>query len=652
MKTRLENLIVKIIVLLFALLPILVNPFGSEIFALPRVWFLYISTSLVVFLFIHSIFIKKDQSIKYTNLHVILLILLIIISLSTIFSQNKIISFYGFSHTHEGLLTWTCYFILFYFGCEYFTSRSKFNVIAKIITLQVILISLLSIINYFFGVTLINWTKVSALSHANSLLKHPSYLGSYILLFWPFTIYTYKNNLFENNFIPSFSILLGFVTLILSFSRGSWIAFLITLIIFLIFFSKNIIHYIKNNFTSFCTLCSIIFLTIILTTVLNYNFTSSIVYHFKSINDHNTASIQVRNLLYYQSLSLLKENWLKGIGPDNYSMSITQHFLPQWEIYNEKITHKAHNFILDSWINFGISGLIILISIIFSIFFLSFKLLKNNLKENDLLAFILFSLISYFISIQFFYFTIDVTPFFWFLLGIACGILIKNNIIRIKTFNIEHLLKEDYVLMKYSLLSLSFASLILISYTASQKIQADILFKRSLNDNELSISISLLEKAINKNSLIPDYYLNLSHLQKQYGEFTGIEDFIDKALQTMKNGTQKIPNDYKLFIALGETYYNRIHDDEGKNNYLEKAHRALLTAKKLYPNNSKNYYLLGEIYRLREDNENAIRHWQKCLLLNNNNTQCLYSMYKIHKQKNDYKIADEFYKKYITLIKN
>ena len=98
---------------LLIFIPILFNPIGFDVFALPRVFFLYFIVTILAFLAVLDIWQKPRVGIIYNKLLVLILLFWFLVIFSVFFAQDKHTAFWGYPWDYEGLFAWLAYFIVF-----------------------------------------------------------------------------------------------------------------------------------------------------------------------------------------------------------------------------------------------------------------------------------------------------------------------------------------------------------------------------------------------------------------------------------------------------------------------------------------------------------------------------------------------------------
>ncbi len=397
-----EKIIHKLISLSLFILPLVVLPTG--IFPLsyntPKIFLLYsICAVLLILLLI------KYKDLCFDKSDIVLLVFIFLAFISTIFSVNVKTSIFGAFNRHEGLLTFCCYYILYYCAKYYFRP----NKITKNIILVVIsLICILSILQYYNvpGIEYIfNHSAAGTFGNRN-------FFGSFISICLPLLICLY---LFKGNKIYLIITTLVFYSMLASLTRSAWIAFIIYCIIGFIYIIKIKDKKVLKNFGLLSIAFIIAFLVFFISNpnaILNRG--------AKTISEisTNTSFGSGRGTIWRAALKIIGDNPIIGCGPDaflselarNNNDYLTNEIYPTLKAYPD----KAHNEFLQIASTIGIPAL--LIYLIFLILTIK-KLIKNNIYANKIVFVILLSIISYLIQSFFNISTIGVAPIFWIILG-------------------------------------------------------------------------------------------------------------------------------------------------------------------------------------------------------------------------------------------
>lgn len=241
--------------------------------------------------------------------------------------------------------------------------------------------------------------------------SHPNILGGYLFLAFILVLggYLYfAKNKKERIFLLTLLIII-FTGLIVSFSRSSWLTFvLINLFLLFYFLIKKEFNYLKK--------VSIVYIFLLLFFSFFFSLNKDLfLTRVKMENRLEQQSILERTVLINESKDVIKENWLLGVGLGNYTLFSYQNDLEQRPIWQHQ---PVHNIYLLIWSELGIFGFLIFGFLISVVIFKNVNFLK--IEKNNYKIFLLLNLFGLLIIglfdhwIYSFYFGIII---FWILFG-------------------------------------------------------------------------------------------------------------------------------------------------------------------------------------------------------------------------------------------
>lgn len=380
---------------------------------------LYISIPFLMFIYIKDIIDSKRKIDIYDYLFYILTIAGII---STIFSINKGISLFGKDFRHEGFLSVLSYYLLF-INWKHNGRSEDIRKFIKLIVIIAILNSIYAILQIYTDFDfIIRFSDDKRM--AFGLCINPNFFGSLIVTVLSIVVCNFlmnKKSLKSEYLI----IILLFISLINSQSTGPFIT-LILLILFLIIFL-----YIKKSLVlkKLLVLCLILITTYTSIYCINKYVYKSSKCEMCSINETIKNGGNGRIGIWKNSLGIVKDNFLVGVGFDNFylaypnakidssiSFTITGDTVEKSEFKQYYIIDNAHNVYLHTLTTTGIIGLIPYLLLCLLTFI-------KGLKSNDKLMFILLSgFVAY--SIQAFanISVIEVAPIYFIIIGLILSI--------------------------------------------------------------------------------------------------------------------------------------------------------------------------------------------------------------------------------------
>lgn len=421
-----------LIIIINSVVPLIIWPYGSDYFYYPKILIIYFVVLLALFI-CYMGYKNRSIDIKLRSEFIAVLLFLFLVILSTIFSKFQEQSFWGRPFRWEGALTYLSYFIILYLSylCSYKIEYIK--IIVNCILVSSSIISIYALFQYF-GLDPIPRDSIRASWAFTSFatLGNPNFLGSYISIVFPISLFLYlwSSKRLSSTFLFISSVL-TYSALICARSRSAWVGVAFSMVVIVILFYKVIIKEYKR-------LVLILTVLIIVTIALNNFHGGSISAKFDSLvsdyktvtskSDEKSTAGSQRIFIWSRTMDYVFERPLLGSGPDTFEkvfkMSPEEaklHFESE-SVYVD----KAHNDYLQIIITMGFPALIIYIIFLAMVTFKSFSNIQK--KQYDRYTICLLSAAIAYIAQAFFNISVvSVAPLFWSVLGLLMG---SNNINR------------------------------------------------------------------------------------------------------------------------------------------------------------------------------------------------------------------------------
>ena len=301
-------------------------------------------------------------------------------------------------------------FIAFYFVLKHtIKNRNNLFTMVSLFILSSSFVALIGVSQKYLGVNLnINaWIDEEMFSDNKirvfSTLDNPNVLGEYLLFAIPVclgSIYYFKNKLCK--LFAGLNLILLFFCMLLTLSRGAWLGLIFALILFILLRDKKFL--------------SLIFFLAFLSPIF---IPKSFIQRFMSIGNITDTSTSYRVGIWRGALKIIKDFWPIGIGLG------TDNFVYVYQKYALSASYAlhSHNFYLQILIDFGITGLFL----VFTIIFLFYKklLVENKFLHDDFIKTFKISLCSGFFGylIQSLtdntWYNYRIVFLFWFMIGVA-----------------------------------------------------------------------------------------------------------------------------------------------------------------------------------------------------------------------------------------
>lgn len=419
--SKLDNIAKVTVILALSVIPAVFVPLGgtTDHFYLPKVAAMIVLVlSFLAVLAINKIRFK--DIVQKDRINISLFIYFILLAASVYAAENKVFAIIGVPGRWEGLVTITLYMFLFITARLYLVPDEG---LFKIILVTAIIVSIYGILQtmnfdpFPRDVLRENWS-----SRAFSTMGNPNFLGSYIVLIIPTSIYFYIIN---KNITGLTAYAILFYCLLSTGTRGAWLGTIASIMAF------AAIHYMyfrysKGEFTRYIILLVI---TILLLALYNFNTEGAFIDRFLSIardanefltkGDRADYSGANRGFIWKRVAELIKKRPLAGYGIENLGEAFKKYYTQDMiELWNEvRYLDKAHNEYLHIAVTSGIPSLLVYLT------FISQIILKGlfRLKNCKTALLILSSVIGYMTAAFFNISVVSVAYVYWIFLGLLAG---------------------------------------------------------------------------------------------------------------------------------------------------------------------------------------------------------------------------------------
>ena len=210
---------------------------------------------------------KKSKFIlKAKKYNILFLAFSLFVILSTVFSEYKNIALYGYPDRYEGMFTWLSYAIFFFVTTQLFTKKENRKLLQKALFFSGIIVSLIGAFQFFEldifqtyqgrkmilpieRYNLIDVLKFNFPKHQiYSTLFNTNNVGSFIALFFPFTILMFLNEFkIKIKIVYGVLSLLFFINFLGCRSRAGYLGVIISVVISSIIYLISVFYLKKNR---------------------------------------------------------------------------------------------------------------------------------------------------------------------------------------------------------------------------------------------------------------------------------------------------------------------------------------------------------------------------------------------------------------------
>uniref|UniRef100_A0A7C3RM19 Tetratricopeptide repeat protein n=1 Tax=Dictyoglomus thermophilum TaxID=14 RepID=A0A7C3RM19_DICTH len=484
-----------------------------DVSELPKVTLIRILGGLALLLIgLWLILGKREFILPPKSVSIWIFLFLISWILSTIFSTNFYLSFFGSYMRQMGFLSYFFYFVIFFLIYDVVDSQKEQNYFFWAIIFSTVIVTFVGILQIY---RLMPWfERVRTESRIISTLGHADFLGHFLVMVIPIIlskIYTsekyYSKILYLLIFLSSFLVLLG------SYTRGSWIAFIISLVFYYGYMFLRNRNFIKKN-----SIITILLIVGMIFTVGVFYFTEQEYYikrqnlgvfslkeRFQSIGvGLGVTQSNPRVLTWRDSINLFTDKILKsprlliGLGHETFSFNFTPYKSLDLARYDrgKGYPDREHNEFLDILFPLGIFGLLSFCMILINTFRNGIYMIDKIPNSERILylgvisgwiGFIIQSLVLFGLSATYLYFW-SLTAF----ILLSYKFYDSDKVWKIDVRNLPHMLKSILFIM------FTFISLFSI-YISARFFRAEVFYRFGLDysvSGDAGKASALFEEAI------------------------------------------------------------------------------------------------------------------------------------------------------------
>lgn len=311
--------------------------------------------------------------------------------ISSLFAKDKVYSFLGlYPRLNNSFLIYFIWAVFILAGLI-FLNKARTSLLIKIICLVGGIIAVTALIqNTGIGFYV---SPEASISNPNprvpGLLGNPNFTSMYLVMVLPFLLYKFfaQNNRKFSQLVYGTVLFLAILTILILTSRGALIGLGAIFASFLVYFValKK-----QKEFIWLLLIC-------IITSVLGYTFLN--VYRGDSFGKAQTISatnVSTRITAWNQSIKIIEANPILGVGPGNFHLAYEKFGSGDSLVESSGSFDDAHNVLLQLAATSGIPFLFVFLLLLFLLMLRAFKIF---IRQKDLLAGTLASVILSFLVV-------------------------------------------------------------------------------------------------------------------------------------------------------------------------------------------------------------------------------------------------------------
>lgn len=630
LKSFLGQTIYIIFLALAIITPLLFTTQTTEIYEIPKMYFVYFASTILLTLTVTKFIVDKKIKLPTGAVTISLTIFILIQVISTLFSQDKFTSIFGYpTRLNGGLISQFAYLVIFLTGLiNLNTQKAKSFLIA--IVFAAVAVSAWGIPSHFDAdpsclvltgkLTSACWQKeFDPTLRIFSTLGQPNWLASYLTLILPISLafsLFYKENKAKLIFAAASATI--FFAIILTNSRAGLLGLLVS---FAVFAALVGIKTIKTNI-KFITALGIVF--VIIATFFGTNLisrTKDLVTSQKqvrleltqtttptqsSLTSGGTESSQIRLIIWRGAIDVFKSSPLLGTGPETFVSSyykfrpLAHNQTTEWQFFY----NKAHNEFLNYAANTGLLGLLSYLVFLAITILTIYKSKEVTIVERAVIS----AILGYLTTIFFGFSTVATQTIFFLLIVAALSGKTKFVTLQIN-FLKNSLIQKTFVAITL-LVGLFVSTLFVRLYFA------ETLAKRALSTSGTTELIAyrnaITTSPVNNPYLATDFAYAISSYVSEITNTQNKSKLITEVNDLEKEASSLSPNNYLINQRIAKTYLLIAQENPI---YQENATFYAGKLTQMAPTNPESFLILAKVQISSDQKDQAIISIKKALEL-------------------------------------
>jgi O-antigen ligase/Flp pilus assembly protein TadD len=646
---------------LFGVVPLLLTPWNYELFEYNKMMAVYALTVIIVGAWIIKMIAQREIRISRTPLDIPILLFLGSQLLSSLFSIDPHVSWFGYySRFNGGMLSIISYVLLFYAFISNWTNLTYLTNLIKVALGTGTVVAVFGVAERL-GVDKHLWVQ-DVQNRVFSTLGQPNWLAAYLValapLTWALMLQVQSSKFKVQSFIGGAIATLLFIVLLFTRSRSGLFGFAVADAIFWALVLRSHLWPEKvRPFLAFVILHSAFLLVIFFNgthveaidrwmtleswknrfdqqTTNNKQQTTPSQIQGTLLEYGGTESGKIRKYVWQAAINAWQSSTkakLIGTGTETFAFAffryrpVEHNLTSEWDfLYN-----KAHNEYLNYLATTGLLGLgsYLLFIGAFIIWFLKFSIFKFQ---------ICLALFAGWVSIlvtNFFGFSVVVTNLFLFLFPAMIFVISdKPKMIR-RTIK--------FPVFPIFLSQLLLLALLAIHWYADTQFASGYRFSHA---GEFSSAIPLLKKAVDLNPIEPLYH---DEYAAALAGLAQTDELLRQSLTENDKALATSPQNVNFWKTRTKIFYSYSNLDPQWN---KAAIEALEKAGSLAPTDPKVFYNLAILYGRQEDNKKSIELLEKTISLKANYRDAYYALWVFYTETKQPQKAREILQNYLTKV--
>lgn len=599
-KESLLPTIIKTGIFIILFLPLFVEKHFLFPFVFPKTIAFRILVEILLVCSLYFGLYEKKYQLKFTKTHILIMLFVGIMCLSSILGSNPYRSFWSSIERSEGILTWIHLVLFFFIIAFFFRTKKEWNELLNTALFAGALQSLYALGQYFNA----SFALKTSGERIGGSIGNPSFLAAYLLFIIFIAAFLYfEKSTRKYKFFYIALIVTDIFLLWQTQTRGAIIGLMAgTLIVLLVYARSSRSKISKIIFIG--TICFFIATSIFIFVNKNAQWMKnySTLNRLASISKSD-VSARNRLIVWKVGVNAFFERPMLGWGYENFYIAFNKHFDPSLteDIGSHPWYDRAHNVVVEILVTIGLFGFIVFMLIFFWMIKIFWQSQKEGIVSQASAGALIAVIVAYGIQNLFVFDTLSSYIMLFVLLGLCAHLEISSTIKKVPILSISlypTLVALSIPVVAVSLWYFNVRPILKSYYTvmAATKYKTDISkmiesFKQSFafspsNDQELrfvlvqyardqamlrgitpetapliTFAIEEMERSIQADRYAAQNYIILSELY--LATYTLNPKHINRAQELALLAQKEAPKRYQIFTLLGRIKMSRSQFAEG-----------------------------------------------------------------------------------------
>jgi putative inorganic carbon (HCO3(-)) transporter len=405
-------------------LPVVVSPWGEDAYNQVKVLTMYALTATASLAWIGTRLIKGWPKWKFTIPELAVWGFLLTVLLSSVTSENPLLSFFGAPRRYEGLFAFCSYAALYFVGVHFFGSQQGMHSLAATAGVASGITAGYGVLQMFIGplfpgeAFIRDWYGGLGMPRVPSTLGSPVVFGGYLSVMIPLLLALAVTTAHRTRVLWLAAACLSYVAAVFTLTRAAWLGVAMGTMILVVGHGGRQFR----RVVALAVACATLATGLILLTAVGSS--APVGSRVVSVVDPSSGSLAQRLYIWDRTITLVRARPWLGWGLETLGEVFPYDRPALVKLFGLRpyIIDKAHNDVLQMAVSVGVPGAFAYVAFWAAVVLSAFRLWKREADSARLVtAGWLAAIVGYLLQVQFSFSAVSLAPIVWVLAGSAAG---------------------------------------------------------------------------------------------------------------------------------------------------------------------------------------------------------------------------------------